>query len=232
MATSSTAAVGYTYTLTPAAFAIPILHAARYSSSTVTGVLLGRTPATSSSDPSSSKTEIFVEDAVPLLHHYTSLSAMMEVALDLVQEYAGAKGWRVVGYYEAREDGEGMSRQGERVLRALRAEWDGVFGLVVSLIAVRQSSRRSDSSLTAAGRQRQSCFRLMAILGKSSSRQSVHGQAALTTPGLYPSEQPGSCTQTSDTIHRLAAGRFLDPPHLARAGARWGSDERTTQGFV
>ncbi|GFZ50911.1 hypothetical protein JCM24511_08669 [Saitozyma sp. JCM 24511] len=129
MATSSAVTGGYTYTLSPTAFAIPILHAARYSSSTVTGVLLGRTPATSST-PSSSKPEVVVEDAVPLLHHYTSLSAMMEVALDLVQEYAGAKGWRVVGYYEAREDGEGMSRQGERVLRALRAEWDGVFGLV------------------------------------------------------------------------------------------------------
>jgi hypothetical protein len=149
MATSSAVAGGYTYTLSPAAFAIPILHAARYSSSTVTGVLLGRAPATSS-NPSSSKTEVVVEDAVPLLHHYTSLSAMMEVALDLVQEYAGAKGWRVVGYYEAREDGEGMSRQGERVLRALRAEWDGVFGLVVSLIAVSVLSVETkwDRSLT------------------------------------------------------------------------------------
>jgi hypothetical protein len=68
----------------------------------------------------------------------------------LVQEYAGAKGWRVVGYYEAREDGEGMSRQGERVLRALRAEWDGVFGLVVSLIAVSVLSVETkwDRSLT------------------------------------------------------------------------------------
>jgi hypothetical protein len=191
MATSSAVTDGYTYTLSPTAFAIPILHAARYSSSTVTGVLLGRTPATSST-PSSSKPEVVVEDAVPLLHHYTSLSAMMEVALDLVQEYAGAKGWRVVGYYEAREDGEGMSRQGERVLRALRAEWDGVFGLVVSLIAVNVLSvRRSgtladpqqvDNDSLASGSWPYS------VSPQAEYSQSVHGQAALTNLGVYSSE--------------------------------------------
>lgn len=52
-----------------------IIHAAKHPHLPVNGVLLGK--------PSSSGT-VLIEDAIPLLHHWTSLSPMMEIALDLV----------------------------------------------------------------------------------------------------------------------------------------------------
>jgi hypothetical protein len=146
----------YSYTFSTLAYALPLLHAARYPSSTTVGLLLGRpssSPSTSTSESSTaSPIEVSVEDAIPLLHHYTSLSAMMEVTLQLVAEYVGMKGaggWRVVGYYEARVEGEGLSRSGERVLRALREEWEGVFALVVSLPWARRCRTFSRASVAA-----------------------------------------------------------------------------------
>lgn len=60
---------------------IPLLHAARYPHETVIGCLLGPTPTSSDN----TAREVQYEHAVPLLHHWTGLSAAMEMALTLVR---------------------------------------------------------------------------------------------------------------------------------------------------
>jgi hypothetical protein len=52
-----------------------VFHAAKHPHLPVNGVLLGKI---------SSSNVVVIEDAIPLLHHWTSLSPMMEVSLDLV----------------------------------------------------------------------------------------------------------------------------------------------------
>ena len=52
-----------------------LLHTAKYPHQPVNGILLG------SIKP---RNEILVERTIPLLHHWTSLSPMMEIGLDLV----------------------------------------------------------------------------------------------------------------------------------------------------
>ena len=64
------------YTITHEAYLKIILHAAKHPHLPVNGVLLGK--------PTESDQVVLVEDAIPLLHHWTSLSPMMEIGLDLV----------------------------------------------------------------------------------------------------------------------------------------------------
>lgn len=64
------------YTVSDLAYTKIILHALKHPHQPVNGVLLG-------SIPSSSAVEIV--DTIPLLHHWTSLSPMMEIGLDLVR---------------------------------------------------------------------------------------------------------------------------------------------------
>jgi hypothetical protein len=52
-------------------------HAAKHPHRLVNGVLLGKVELTS-------PTRVLIVDAIPLLHHWTSLSPMMEIGLDLV----------------------------------------------------------------------------------------------------------------------------------------------------
>lgn len=107
-------------TLSPTAYALPILHAAAHPSSTVTGLLLG----TSEQD---------ISDALPLLHRYASLSPTAELGIDLARTHAAGKGQRVVGVYVACSDGgDKLGRAGDAVLAALRKECAGAVGLVVS----------------------------------------------------------------------------------------------------
>jgi hypothetical protein len=54
-----------------------IVHALKYPHKTVTGLLLGRRPSPDS--------PIEIVDAVPLQHHWTNLSPMMEVGLGMVR---------------------------------------------------------------------------------------------------------------------------------------------------
>lgn len=115
----------YSYSITPTAYSLPILHAAAQPSSTVIGVLL------SSSSPQDSKQ--VVDDAVPILHHYTSLSPMMEAGLSIVGKYAEINRKRIVGVYVARDEGNGLPRAVERVWKILRESFEGAFALAVSI---------------------------------------------------------------------------------------------------
>lgn len=53
-------------------------HAAKHPHKPVNGILLGSIDAAHST--------VTIADAVPLLHHWTSLSPMMEIGLDLVRD--------------------------------------------------------------------------------------------------------------------------------------------------
>lgn len=66
------------YILSHRAYLSMLLHAAKHPHQTVNGVLLGTASPTN---------EIQVERTIPLLHHWTGLSPMMEVGLDLVFTY-------------------------------------------------------------------------------------------------------------------------------------------------
>lgn len=115
----------YSYHLTPQAYILPLLHAAKNLSSTTNGVFLGRIE----------EATVTIEDAVPLLHNYTSLTPMMEIGMEMAEVYGKEKGLTIVGYYQA-NNGEDVSlgRVGERVLDVLKGKWDGAFGMVVSLV--------------------------------------------------------------------------------------------------
>lgn len=63
-----------TYTISHVAYLKMILHSAKHPGQ-VNGVLLGQ----------KNGSEVVVSDTIPLLHHWTSLSPMMEIGLDLVR---------------------------------------------------------------------------------------------------------------------------------------------------
>lgn len=73
--TSSTMSSGPSYAVSDLAYTKIILHALKHPHQPVNGILLG--------SPSSSGV-VEIVDTIPLLHHWTSLSPMMEIGLDLV----------------------------------------------------------------------------------------------------------------------------------------------------
>ncbi|GAA5870363.1 hypothetical protein JCM16303_001976 [Sporobolomyces ruberrimus] len=77
------------YTLSARARTLPILHAAKHPTQTVCGLLVGSSRS--------------ISDAIPLLHHWTELSAMMEVALQLAEVHVKQQGKEVLGLYVANE---------------------------------------------------------------------------------------------------------------------------------
>lgn len=112
------------YTLSPAAYAIPILHSALHPSSSTTGLFLSSSPASSA--------EITITHAIPLQHHNISLTPYTELGLELATAHAESKGARVVGMYICHEgDGGGLGRVGEKLLAKLKEGYAGAFGLVL-----------------------------------------------------------------------------------------------------
>jgi hypothetical protein len=67
---------GPNFRLTNLASTKLLLHSLKYPHQTVNGVFLGK--------PSETDPTIIIVDAVPLQHHWTNLSPMMEVGLGLV----------------------------------------------------------------------------------------------------------------------------------------------------
>ena len=62
------------YLISDTAYSKIFLHAAKHPHASVNGVLVGKQDADT----------VEIVDIVPLLHHWTSLSPMMEIGLDLV----------------------------------------------------------------------------------------------------------------------------------------------------
>lgn len=107
------------------AYAKMYLHAAKHPHKPVNGVLIG-----TFSQPTST---VIIEDAIPLLHHWTSLSPMMEIGLDLAKEHVREKPVQLVGYYQAsdRIDDVVLAPVGERVAERLREGFPQAVAFVV-----------------------------------------------------------------------------------------------------
>lgn len=102
-----------------------LLHTAKHPHQPVNGVLLG----------SAWQDEISVQRTIPLLHHWTSLSPMMEIGLDLATTYASQAGLQVVGYYQASPGlhDTALGPVGEKLLSKLRQTVPGAVALQVFL---------------------------------------------------------------------------------------------------
>ncbi|KAG8833796.1 hypothetical protein FRC18_003064 [Serendipita sp. 400] len=103
-----------------------LLHTAKYPHQTVNGVLLAS---------STTGGEVIVEQAVPLLHHWTSLSPMMEIGIELASTYAADAGLSIVAYYQANPTihTHGFGPVGDRILTKLRQTAPDTVGFLVHL---------------------------------------------------------------------------------------------------
>ncbi|TFK52475.1 UPF0172-domain-containing protein [Heliocybe sulcata] len=112
------------YTVSHQAYVKMILHSAKYPHKPVNGVLLGKQDGSG---------QVTIEDAVPLLHNWTSLSPMMEIGLDLAGNYAASKGQQLVGYYQASErvDEVSLAPVGEKICSKIRESFPDAIALVI-----------------------------------------------------------------------------------------------------
>ncbi|KAK4750597.1 hypothetical protein SAY87_004079 [Trapa incisa] len=85
------------YEITQTAYIKLVLHALKHKTAAVNGILLGRV-----SDHKGS-TVVEIEDSVPLFHSHLGLLPNLEISLILIEEYYGAKGLSIVGYFHANE---------------------------------------------------------------------------------------------------------------------------------
>jgi len=115
------------YTIGPIAYYKVFFHTAKHPHKSVNGVLLG------TQDPHLPGSAIEIADAVPLLHHWTSLSPMMEIGLDLALQYAESVGMKVVGYYQACErlDDTALAPVGEKVASKIKAQFEDAIAFVI-----------------------------------------------------------------------------------------------------
>ncbi|KAL0961390.1 hypothetical protein HGRIS_006341 [Hohenbuehelia grisea] len=112
------------YTFSSKAYLKLFFHAAKHPHRPVNGVLLGQ---------KSTDASVSIVDAVPLLHHWTNLSPMMEIGLDLAGQYAESLGLKVVGYYQACErlDETALAPVGEKVASKIQSSFKDAVAFVV-----------------------------------------------------------------------------------------------------
>ncbi|KAL8287659.1 hypothetical protein RQP46_003517 [Phenoliferia psychrophenolica] len=112
------------YSITPLAYLKVILHAAKWHG-TVTGLLVGTYDAATKN--------AVVQDAIPLLHHWTDLSPMMEAGLQLAEIHAKAQGQIFLGLYVANEgvDDTTVPASTAAVADAMRKEFPQTLIVVV-----------------------------------------------------------------------------------------------------
>ncbi|KAG5728405.1 Neighbor of COX4 [Termitomyces sp. T112] len=111
------------YTLSATTYFKIFFHAAKHPHKQINGVLLGKKSAG----------DVIIEDAVPLLHHWTSLSPMMEIGLDLVTQYADSVGLKLVGYYQAsdRLDDTSLVPVGEKIAGKIKQGFNDAVAFVI-----------------------------------------------------------------------------------------------------
>ena len=78
---SSSLTMSPAYIIGPEAYYKIFFHATKHPHKSVNGVLLG------TQDSQHPGRAVEIADSVPLLHHWTSLSPMMEIGLDLVRSF-------------------------------------------------------------------------------------------------------------------------------------------------
>jgi len=132
------------YLISPEAYYKIFFHAAKHPHQPVNGVLLGTQDSVVGTN-ASGKGNITIADAVPLLHHWTSLSPMMEIGLDLATQHAESLGMQVVGYYQACErlDDTALAPVGEKVAGRVKA----AFGDAVAFVIDNQKLGTSEGAL-------------------------------------------------------------------------------------
>ncbi|KAG5644838.1 hypothetical protein DXG03_007565 [Asterophora parasitica] len=96
---------------------------AKHPHKPVNGVLLGKKAGSA----------VVIEDAVPLLHHWTTLSPMMEIGLDLAAQYAESINLKLVGFYQASErlDDTSLVPIGEKVVEKVKAGFSDAVAFVI-----------------------------------------------------------------------------------------------------
>ncbi|KAF5384169.1 hypothetical protein D9615_003164 [Tricholomella constricta] len=111
------------YTLSEPAYLKLFFHAAKHPHKPVNGVLLGKKAGNA----------VVIEDTIPLLHHWTSLSPMMEIGLDLAAQYAESVGLKLVGYYQAsdRLNDTSLVPVGEKVVGKIKAGFSDAVAFVI-----------------------------------------------------------------------------------------------------
>ncbi|ESK91593.1 UPF0172-domain-containing protein [Moniliophthora roreri MCA 2997] len=111
------------YTIHPTAYFKIFFHAAKHPHRQVNGVLLGVGTGNA----------VEIQDAVPLLHHWTSLSPMMEIGLDLAGRHAESSGMKLVGYYQACErlDETALAPVGEKVASKIKESFKDAVAFVI-----------------------------------------------------------------------------------------------------
>ncbi|KAJ3786735.1 hypothetical protein GGU10DRAFT_350850 [Lentinula aff. detonsa] len=111
------------YTVGELAYLKIFFHAAKHPHLQVNGVLLGKKVSET----------VEIIDAVPLLHHWTSLSPMMEIGLDLARRHAESLELQLVGYYQACErlDDTALAPVGERVASKVKEGFTHAVALVI-----------------------------------------------------------------------------------------------------
>ncbi|RIA98120.1 hypothetical protein C1645_176215 [Glomus cerebriforme] len=117
------------YIINKEAYLKIILHACKHSSRTVNGVLL----AQQVSDNDNTTNKIIIVDAVPLFHHWNTLTPMLEVGLQQIEIYANRKKLNVVGYYHANErvDDNKLPPFGQKIVSKLQENFNNAIALVV-----------------------------------------------------------------------------------------------------
>ncbi|CAG8433504.1 6721_t:CDS:2 [Ambispora gerdemannii] len=103
-----------------------ILHAVKHPFTTVNGVLLGKYSAGNSE-------EVTVTDAIPLFHHWTTLTPMLEVGLQQVDIYAAHHKIRIVGYYHANENinDKSLPAFGSKIVSKIRESFTDAIALII-----------------------------------------------------------------------------------------------------
>ncbi|KAH7885262.1 hypothetical protein F5I97DRAFT_1937511 [Phlebopus sp. FC_14] len=111
------------YSVSHKAYVKIFLHAAKHPHKPVNGVLVGQM----------SSGVVTIQDVIPLLHHWTSLSPMMEIGLDLATGHAVSVGLHLVGYYQACErlDDTALAPVGERVAQRIKDQFSDAIAFVI-----------------------------------------------------------------------------------------------------
>ncbi|KAI0065209.1 UPF0172-domain-containing protein [Artomyces pyxidatus] len=114
-----------TYAFSDVAYTKLVLHALKHPHAAVNGVLLGR--------PASTARTVDVVDAIPLQHHWVTLSPAMEMGLEQARSHAASLGLVLVGFYQAsdRVSDTTLSLVGERVASKLKEAFSDAVAVVI-----------------------------------------------------------------------------------------------------
>ncbi|CAI2165907.1 12446_t:CDS:2 [Funneliformis geosporum] len=118
----------FNYIINTRAYLKIILHACKYPTRTVNGILLAQV-----SNEDDSSNQIIISDVVPLFHNWHTLTPMLEVGLQQIDIYANQNKLNVVGYYHANEriDDNKLPPFGQKIASKIFEKFNDAIALVV-----------------------------------------------------------------------------------------------------